>query len=383
MKQRASRLALACAVMCLLYGSVTLAARTPVPSPPPVGGTSYILLDHHSKRVLAAENADHRIEPASLTKLMTAYIAFSALRDGNISLDDEIVISEKAWRMPGSRMFIEVNSRVSLEELLQGMIIQSGNDASVAIAEHVAGSEEAFVQMMNAAAQQLGLENTQFANSTGLGHSEQRTTAHDIARLASSLIREFPEHYGWYAVREYTYNGIRQHNRNRLLWRDSSVDGLKTGYTESAGYNLAASAQRDDTRLISVVTGTRNDEARASASYALLNYGFRFFQTHRLYSAGEELTRARVWRGARDEVALGLREDLYVTIPRGQYDDLDAYMDLESAVLAPIGPDRETGRVQVTLGGETIADKALFPLQEVGEGGFFRRVLDDVRLWFK
>lgn len=370
------------ALLTLCWSMQAPAARTPMPSPPSTSANAHILVDYHSGEVLVEDNADEALPPASLTKLMTAYVAFSALEDGAVSLDDQVQISEQAWRMAGSRMFIEVNTRVALRELLKGMIIQSGNDASVAIAEHVGGSEASFVQMMNATARELGMNNSHFANSTGMPHSEQRVTARDIARLARALIRDFPDNYEWYSQREYVYNGIRQHNRNRLLWRDPSVDGLKTGYTEAAGYSLVSSARRNDMRLISVVLGARGDQARVSDSQSLLNYGFRFFESHQLYAAGEELTRTRVWRGASDSVGLGVREDLRVVIPRGRYEDLDAYMDLESAVEAPVPTDRQIGVVQVLLDDEVISERPLYPLQEVNEGGLLRRLFDDVRLWF-
>ncbi len=369
-------------LLALCWSSLALAARTPMPSPPPVSGQAHVLMEYHSGDILAQSDADEPREPASLTKLMTAYVAFSALEDGAVSLDDQITVSERAWRMAGSRMFIEVNTRVSLRELLKGMIIQSGNDASVAIAEHVGGSEESFVQMMNATAASLGMHNSHFANSTGMPDPMQLVTARDIAILARALIRDFPDNYGWYSQREYSYNGIRQHNRNRLLWRDDSVDGLKTGYTSSAGYSLVSSAKRNDMRLISVVLGARGDQSRVSDSQSLLNYGFRFFESHQLYAAGEELTRTRVWRGARDSVGLGVREDLRVTVPRGRYESLDAYMDLESAVAAPVGMDQQVGVVRVTLDDEVISERPLYPLEAVDEGGLIRRLFDDIRLWF-
>ena len=369
-------------LLLLCWSGLALSARTPLPSPPPVSGEAHILMEYHSGDVLAESNADEPRPPASLTKLMTAYVAFSALEDGAVSLDDEITVSERAWRMAGSRMFIEVNTRVTLRELLKGMIIQSGNDASVAIAEHVGGSEESFVQMMNTTASALGMNNSHFSNSTGMPDPEQLVSARDIATLARALIRDFPDHYEWYSQREYTYNGIRQHNRNRLLWRDESVDGLKTGYTRAAGYSLVSSAERNNMRLISVVMGARGDQGRVSDSQSLFNYGFRFFESHSLYAAGEELTRTRVWRGARDSVGLGVREDLRVTVQRGRYDELDAYMDLESAIAAPVTTDQQVGVVRIMLDDEVLSERPLYPLEAVDEGGLFRRLFDDVRLWF-
>ena len=271
-------------VFSLLFAGFVLAlsplssAQSPVPSAPSVGATSYVLMDFHSDTVVAELDAEAQVEPASITKLMTSYVVFSEIVDGNLALSEEVLVSEKAWRTEGSRMFIEVGTRLTVEELLKGVIIQSGNDASVALAEHVGGSEEVFAGMMNEAAREIGMTGTNYVNATGLPHPDQYTTARDVARLASALISGFPDFYTWYSEREYTYGGIRQHNRNRLLWRDPSVDGLKTGHTESAGYCLVTSAMRDGMRLISVVMGTDSEEARATASQSLLNYGFRFFR---------------------------------------------------------------------------------------------------------
>ncbi|GAB4346678.1 MAG: D-alanyl-D-alanine carboxypeptidase family protein [Gammaproteobacteria bacterium] len=359
------------------------AAPLPVPSAPPLKVPSFILVDFDSGEVLASKAPDKRIEPASITKIMTAYLVFKELAAGNIQLTDPVTVSEKAWRMQGSRMFIEVGKQVTVEELLKGMIIQSGNDASVALAEYVAGSEAAFVQLMNHQAQQLGMTNTHFTNSTGLPHEQHYMSTADIATLSRALIRQFPTYYAWYAEKHYTYNGIKQGNRNTLLYRDPSVDGIKTGHTESAGYCLVASAKRDQMRLISVVVGARSEKARASESQALLNYGFRFFETHRLYGGNEPLARARVWKGAQEEVPLGLAEDLYVTIPRGRYKALKATMDLRTDILAPARKGQELGTVNITLSGEPLTQRPLIALQEVGEGNLLQRTLDSVRLWFR
>lgn len=358
-------------------------AQMPVPSPPAVDAQSYLVIDFESGHEIAAHEPDARMEPASLTKLMTAYVVFSEMRAGRITLDDEALISEAAWRTGGSRMFIDVNTRVRIEDLLKGMIIQSGNDASVALAEHVAGTEEAFAGLMNAHAARMGMSGSNFTNATGWPDEQLYTTARDIAILSRALIAEFPQYYHWYSEREFTWNNIRQNNRNNLLWRDSTVDGLKTGHTESAGYCLVTSALRNDMRLISVVLGTRSERARADISQALLNYGFRFFETHRLYAAGTELARARVWKGALEEVPVGIAEDLWVTIPRGRYRDLDAVLDMQSQLLAPVEAGDELGRVRVGLDGANIADLPLEALTPIAEGSIWRRMVDSVRLWFE
>jgi len=358
-----------------------LRAQTPVPAAPSIGASSYILLDFHSDSVIAGDDPDERVEPASITKLMTSYVAFSEIARGNLALDDEVLVSEKAWRTPGSRMFIEVGNRVSVEELLKGVIIQSGNDASVAIAEHLAGTETVFASMMNEQARALGMANTQYANATGLPDPGQYTTARDSAILARALIRDFPEFYGWYSEREYTFNDIRQHNRNRLLWRDPSVDGLKTGHTSSAGYCLVTSASRDGMRLISVVMGTDSEEARASASQALLNYGFRFFETYQLYEAGETLKQEAVWKGRADEVSLGIADELFVTIPRGRYDSLEATVELDERLLAPLTAGQAVGELIIELAGEEVARRPLVTREAVERAGFFGRTGDSFRLW--
>ena len=367
---------------CLLLAGPAWASALPVPKPPAIGAESYLLQDFHSGQVLAEKNIDARMEPASITKIMTAYAVFKELRAGQLALDDLVLVSEKAWRTQGSRMFIEVGKRVSVEDLLQGLIVQSGNDASVALAEHVAGSEDAFAGLMNRYARELGMTGTHFVNSYGWPHQDHYTTARDIAILARHLIEEFPEHYHWYAQRQFSFNGITQHNRNRLLWRDASVDGLKTGHTDSAGYCLVTSAQREGMRLITVVLGTRSEEARAVASQSLLNYGFRFFETHKLYAAGSELTQARVWKGAREQAPLGLGMDLFVTIPRGQYERLDASMTLDSRILAPVQNGQTLGNVHVRLGEQLVAERPLLALAEVEEGSFWQRLVDEARLYF-
>ena len=356
----------------------TTSAQVAPPAPPSLAASGYLLIDMDSDMVLAAKDPDQRLEPASLTKIMTAYAVFKELRDGSIKGSDSVLVSEKAWKTPGSRMFIEVNKRVSVDDLLKGMVIQSGNDASVALAEHVAGSEEAFANLMNDHARRLGMNNTHFVNSTGLPDPDHYTTPHDIALVTEATIREFPELYELYAVKEFTFNDIRQHNRNNLLWHDESVDGVKTGHTEAAGYCLVASAKRDNMRLISVVMGTASEKARINESKALLNYGFRFYETHRLYGAADRLTRTRVWMGDREEVSLGLAKDLHVTIPRRQYDKLNARTELDPRIEAPISRGQKVGEVVVELDGETIMRRPLVALEDIAEGGLWRQAVDTV-----
>lgn len=358
-------------------------AAAPIPAPPTIAASGHLLIDFNSGHILAEKNAGERLEPASLTKIMTAYAVLRELKEGSISLEEQVLVSKKAWRTPGSRMFIEVNKKVSVKKLLKGMIIQSGNDASVALAEHVAGSEETFANLMNEHARRLEMDNTHFVNSTGLPAEEHYTTAQDIAKVTAATVREFPEYYKWYAEKEYTFNKIKQHNRNRLLWRDNAVDGVKTGHTDAAGYCLVASAQRDGMRLISVVMGTKSEDARAKESQALLNYGFRFFETHRLYSAGEKLTQVRVWKGDKERVSLGITQDLYITIPRRQYEKLKAGMSISPKIMAPIQQGQSLGSVNIALEGETIAEVPLVALNSVAEGSLWQQAKDTALLWLE
>ncbi len=355
-----------------------IAATIPVPAAPELEAKSYLLKDFDSGQVLAEKNADERVEPASITKLMTAYVIYKSLRDSQISLDDQVLISEEAWRTGGSKMFIEVNTRVRLEDLLKGMIIQSGNDSSIALAEHVAGSEQTFASVMNTEAESLGMSGTHFVNSTGWPHPDHYTTARDIATLGEAIIREFPEEYKRYAEKEFVFNGITQFNRNKLLWRDESVDGLKTGHTESAGYCLIASAKRENMRLTSVIMGASSENTRATQSQALLNYGFRFFETHKLYSAGQSLAEHRIWKGEQKNMPVGLSQDFYVSIPRGQYDALKASLDVEAEIEAPVQQGQEVGQVKVTLQDETIKQTSLVALTEIPGGGLIRYVTDSI-----
>lgn len=362
---------------------LSVQAATLIPATPKIKAKGYLLMDFNSGRILAEKKSDQRMEPASLTKMLTSYVVSYELANGTIKLSDMVTVSEKAWRMQGSRMFIEAGKKVSVEDLLKGVIIQSGNDATVALAEFVAGSEDAFVSLMNQHAAELGMTDSHFVNSTGLPHKDHYTTPRDLAKLARALIRDFPEHYDWYSIKQFRYNNIKQYNRNRLLWRNKYVDGIKTGHTESAGFCLVASALRDDMRLISVVLGTKSDEARSSESQKLLTYGFRFFETHRLYAANEPLTRAHIWKGAQEELPLGLTEDLYLTIPKGQYKKLDANMNLDAHITAPAKKGTAYGTVNVTLGDQEYAKRELVALTDVDKGSLFNNLVDEIKLLFE
>jgi D-alanyl-D-alanine carboxypeptidase (penicillin-binding protein 5/6) len=358
-------------------------ATMPTPAPPQLGARSYLLMDFNSGRVLAERDADRRSDIASMTKLMTGYVVFQELAAGNVGLDDLVPVSERAWRMEGSRMFIEPGMEVTLEQLLLGMIVQSGNDASVALAEYLAGSEEAFAEVMNYYADELGMENTNFTNATGLPDENHYSTARDVALLGIAIIRDFPDYYAWYSQKEYTFNDIRQHNRNNLLWRDPAVDGLKTGHTEAAGYCLASSAKRDGMRLVSVVMGSASEQSRASESQSLLNYGFRFFETVQLYRAGDVVSDTRVWKGDGEQVSVAIDRDLFVTIPRGRYDELQAGMQLRPRVIAPVEAGERLGTITVSLDGETVAERGLLALASVPEAGFLGRSMDSFNLWLE
>jgi D-alanyl-D-alanine carboxypeptidase (penicillin-binding protein 5/6) len=323
------------------------------------------------------------LAPASLTKIMTTYVVFKALQQGQVGLEDEVTISEKAWRTPGSRMFVEVGKRVTVEDLLLGMIVQSGNDASVALAEHIAGTEGVFAEMMNQYAQQLGMLSSNFLNATGLPAEGHTTTARDLATLARTMIEEFPEYYAWHAVKEFTFNDIKQSNRNKLLWRDPSVDGLKTGHTDEAGYCLVASAERDGMRLVSVVLGTSSEKARADGTQALLNYGFRFYETRLLFAAGEEITTARVWKSANETSRLGVFEDLYVTVRRGVYDQLESTLDIPAIVEAPLATGQPVAELKINLGEDEILRTPLRALDDNPTGSFWQRTRDSVSLLFE
>lgn len=371
------------AFLFVLAAGLCRAADVAPPEPPAVPAASYLLIDHVTGSVLGERDADVRRAPASLTKLMTAYLTFEAIRDGALRLDEEVIVSEKAWRMRGSRMFIEVGNAVMVEDLLRGLIVQSGNDAAVALAERIAGSEEAFVALMNERAETLGMTATTFRNPTGLPAAGHLSTARDLARLARAVLDDFPEFRGFFAEQEFTYNGIRQYNRNRLLRRDASVDGLKTGYTESAGYCVVATAERAGMRLIVVVLGAETTGARFTAAERLLDYGFDAFETHKLFAKGEPIRAARVFRGVVDSAPVGPAQDLYVTIPRGAYDALSAVLRFRAELVAPLPAELEVGSVDVTLGGSLLATVPVVVLEAVSLGGTWTRVRDDLLLRFR
>jgi len=350
------------------------------PAPPKLGAKSHYLVDFTTAKVLSASAAEAELPPASLTKLMTAYVAFGALQSGRIRLDDHARVSERAWRMGGTRMFIDVNSEVGIEDLLRGLLIQSGNDAAVALAEHISGSVDAFVAEMNAAAYELGMQHSVFRNPHGLPARGHYTTARDLAVLAKAIIDEFPDFYSLYAERAFSYNGIAQNNRNALLWRDPSVDGMKTGYTESAGYCLVTSAHRDGMRLIAVVLGAPSPRSRNDGAQKLLEYGFANFETHKLYSAGQEIDHARVWGGESEYAGLGLTEDVYVTIPRGGYTKLAAKMDVLAQLAAPLVRGTTVGEVEVSFDGAPLVETPLVVLNNVLDGGVWARMRDELQL---
>ena len=347
-----------------------------------IAAKAYMLSDYQSGQVLASKNAHERVEPASLTKLMTAYIVFSALKQNRVRLDQVVPVSNRAWRMIGSRMFIEPNKDVTVDELIRGMIVQSGNDACIALAEIVAGSEEAFVQLMNQEAQRLGMKDTHFMNTTGLPHPDHYTSVHDLTLLAAAIIRDFPEFYPLYSLKEYTYNNITQPNRNRLLWLDPHVDGMKTGWTKTAGYCLITSAKRDKRRLISVIMGTKSTGERSKESQRLLNYGFQFYDTVHLYKKGEVLTSIELWKGSQDEFKAGFDADVYFSIPKGQADNLKATMEYKQPLIAPVSAGQEVGSVKFTLNDQLVEIYPLVALEEVGEGNFVERAWDSLKLLF-
>jgi D-alanyl-D-alanine carboxypeptidase (penicillin-binding protein 5/6) len=364
--------------------AVAAPAAAPVPAPPAVTARAYILVDHFSGRVLAAERADDRAEPASLTKLMTAYVVFKALQEGRLKLTDEVTISEHAWRAEGSRTFVQVGTQIPVDILIKGMIVQSGNDATIALAERVGGTEAAFAQMMNEYARRLGMKGSNFENSDGLPAPNHYTTARDMATLADALIREFPQYYPLFSLREFQWNNIRQGNRNTLLGKDPSVDGLKTGHTDSAGYCLATSALRSGMRLVSVVMGSPSEKARADASAALLSYGYTFFETLRLKAAHDTVLKPRVYKSAAEFAAVGVPYDVYATVARGQGASLHSSARLShEPLLAPLSAGQNVGELAVADGsGQVIARVPLVALAAVPQGGLWTRVVDGIALWF-
>lgn len=353
-----------------------------IPPAPTVAASSYLLIDADSGKVLTEHNADTPLPPASLTKMMTSYIASMEILKGQLREEDEVLVSEKAWRTGGSKMFIEVGNRVRVIDLLRGVIIQSGNDASVALAEHIAGSEESFADLMNSHARRLGMNNTHFENATGLPGENHVSSARDMAIMAKAIIEDDPQHYAIYKEKEFVWNGIRQPNRNLMLWRDNTVDGLKTGHTDEAGYCLVASAKRDGMRLISVVMGTASEQARAAETQKLLTWGFRFFETRHFYQPDQVVSTARVWAGAQNQVGVGLAEGLVLTLPKGQADKLEATVTLDSTIKAPIARGDVLGQVEVKLGEEVVHTGPLVALADVESAGLFGRLWDSIRLFF-
>jgi D-alanyl-D-alanine carboxypeptidase (penicillin-binding protein 5/6) len=368
-------------VAALLAFAIPSFATAPVPPPPPVAAKGYIVIDAFSGRILVGQNDTERLEPASLTKLMTAYVVFHALQSGKLHLDQEVPISEHAWKAEGSRTFLNVGTQVRVDTLIQGMIVQSGNDATIALAEAVAGSEATFAALMNQYAQRMGLSGSHWMNAPGLPDPQHYTTARDVATLSAALVREFPQYYKWYSQRSFTYNNITQQNRNGLLERDPTVDGIKTGHTDAAGYCLAASALRDGMRLVSVVMGTASPKAREDASASLLGYGFNFYETKRLYTAGKTLTTAHVFKVS-DPVAVTVRDDIYATAARGELIGVRASLTLNPRLVAPLAANKAIGRMKVLLGDTVLSDVPVYPSAAVEPGNIFRRAIDTVRLWF-
>ena len=359
------------------------ATGLPGVTPPGVAAAAWLLTDVASGQTLGAANADERRDPASLTKLMTAYLVFGALRAKTILPSQMVDVSQHAWRAEGSRTFIEPRRSVTVDELLRGMIVQSGNDASIALAELVGGSEEAFATKMNGEAVRLGMTNTRFTNATGLSHPQHYSTAADMAKLAASLIRDYPEYYPLYAQKEFRYNNITQPNRNRLLWTDPHVDGLKTGHTDAAGWCLIASALRGERRVLAVVLGANSDAARATEAQKLLNFGFQAFDTVQLYQSGKQVTSLRVWKGTTPEVPAGFLADRHLTLPKGKADKLTLSMQAQEPLVAPVARAQAVGIVKVALEGKVIAEFPLIALEEVPQGNLFARAWDSVRLWFR
>jgi len=366
------------------FTSLVSAAPAIIPRPPDIAASSYILMDARTGHIIVEENADESLPPASLTKIMTAYIAAEEIQLGNLAWDDQVHISEKAWRMEGSKMFVGVDTQVSVEDLMRGIIIQSGNDASVAVAEHIAGSEEAFADMMNQYAEVLGMNSSFFMNASGLDTDMyyNRMSARDLALLAQATIRNHPDHYAMYAEREFTYNGIRQPNRNTLLFRDRNVDGMKTGWTDAAGFCLVASAERDDMRLITVVMGTASEDARAIETQKLLTYGFRYYETHKLYDANQLVSNVKVWSGQQNAVDLGVSDEVFITIPRGQAEEMSASMELDEVITAPLEQGQVMGTINVVLEDDLLYQGEVIALQSVERAGILKRFIDWLTLMF-
>ena len=361
--------------------------EAPVPPPPDVEGKSWVLMDYNTGQIIASKDPDMQVEPASITKIMTDYVVSAEIANGKIHMTDPVTISENAWRgggagTDGSTSFLKLNSQVPLKDLLYGLIIQSGNDAAIALAEHTAGSEPAFANLMNAYAKQIGMTHSNFENASGYPIANHYTTARDIALLSRALIHDFPEDYAISAVKEFEWNGIKQHNRNLLLWRDNTVDGIKTGHTAAAGFCLAASAKQGDARMIAIVMGAGSEKGRADAALALLNYGFRFYESHKLYEANKPLATPKLWKGAENTLPLGLTEDAMVSVKRGDYDKLKANLDIPTTLIAPFKKGQQVGTLRVTLDDQPVFTAPLVALADAPEGGFFSRLWDTIMLWF-
>jgi len=363
--------------------SAALGETTPVPTPPQVQAGAYVLMDYASGQIIAASNADMRMAPASLTKLMTSYVVFHALRAGTLKLDDPVTISEHAWRAEGSRTFLKVGSQVPAQVLIKGMIVQSGNDATIALAERIGGTESAFVQLMNQAARQLGMSHTHFEDSTGLPSPAHYSTARDLAILARALVRDYPQYYGYFSLREFVWNHIRQENRNGLLGRDPSVDGLKTGHTDAAGYCLVSSAKRGNMRLISVVLGSPSVKAREDSSAALLNYGFTFYESISVERAGATVLRPRIYKAAAQYYPVGPARDVTLVIPREEAGSIQTSANIDGVLVAPLSTHTAVGQLQIVIGGRPVESVPLYPIEQVPQGGLWTRLTDGVRLWFQ
>lgn len=367
----------------ILYTSInTTFAENLIPSPPSINASSYLLMDAHSGKILMSHNADQPIPPASLTKIMTSYVTEYELEQGNITLNDQVPISVKAWRKGGSKMYVKEGTKVRLEDLLRGIIIQSGNDASIAVAEYIAGSEDAFADLMNKHADRLGMVNTHFVNATGWPAENHYSSAHDLAILSQSLIQNFPQHYSLYAEKSFTYNGIKQPNRNTLLQWSDRVDGIKTGHTEEAGYCLVASATENGMRLITVVTGTASDQARAKESQKMLTYGFRFFETQETFQANTTIDTAQVWKGDKDEVELITEHNIVLTYPRGQYKNIAQHIEVQHNIEAPFAQGTPLGKIEFKLQDEIIASYPLYAKETINKGGLFSHIIDTIQLFF-
>lgn len=369
-------------LLCAAILSLPLCGMAAAPVPPQIAARTYVFFDVQSGQVLAGQDADKRIEPASLTKLMTAYLSFKAIKEGRLRLDQTLPVSTKAWKMEGSRMFVDPKVPVRVDDLLRGMIVQSGNDACIVLAEGIAGSEDAFVQMMNAQAQTLGLINTHYANATGLPDPQLYTSANDLVKLSMAIMHDFPEFFPIYSIKEFTYNKIKQGNRNPLLWHDSDVDGMKTGHTQSAGFNLVATSKKGGRRVISVVTGTTSMKDRGDEAGKLLDWGLAAYETPKLFSARQVITKAPVYKGAADEASIGFVADHYISVPRGKAGEIKQEFSVKKPLIAPLKAGQEVGVMHLTLDGQTLADYPLVVVDAVEPGSWWRRLIDTIRLWF-